>query len=116
MTYSIKHLFHIDASREKFFEAISTIKGLANWWTTDTDGNAAIGGVIQFRFAASGGPDMKVTESKPNEKVSWLTFWCQVELLRKTRPYIFWVAILAIGIIVPVQLIALLVINLQKML
>lgn len=61
------------------------------------------------------GPDEPVP-APPNEKVSWLTFWCQVELLRKTRPYIFWVAILAIGIIVPVQLIALLVINLQKML
>lgn len=60
-------------------------------------------------------PDEPVP-APPNESVSWLTFWCQVELLRKTRPYIFWFAIIAMGIIVPVQLIALIVLNLQKML
>ncbi len=71
MSHSIKHLFHINASKSKVFEALSTIKGLSNWWTTDTKGNTSIGGIIKFRFADSGGPDMKVTESWPNEKVSW---------------------------------------------
>lgn len=71
MTYSIKHLFHINASKQKVFEAISTIKGLSNWWTVETTGNTSKDGIIQFRFAASGGPDMKVTEIKSNEKVSW---------------------------------------------
>jgi uncharacterized protein YndB with AHSA1/START domain len=71
MTHSIKHLFHINASREKVFEAISTINGLSNWWTTKTSGNAAVGGTIQFRFGEMGGPDMKVTGLKQNDKVSW---------------------------------------------
>ncbi|MBL0054205.1 MAG: SRPBCC domain-containing protein [Bacteroidetes bacterium] len=62
MTHSIKHLFHIDASKEKVFEAISTINGLKNWWTVETIGNDAVGGIIQFRFAANGGPDMKVIQ------------------------------------------------------
>lgn len=71
MTYSIKHLFHINASKEKVFKALTTIEGLANWWTTDTKGSASLNGVIRFRFANSGGPDMKVTESKSDEKISW---------------------------------------------
>lgn len=70
MTHSIKHLFHINASREKVFEAVSTINGLSNWWTTKTSGNADTGGVIRFRFGEMGGPDMKVIEAK-NNKVSW---------------------------------------------
>ncbi len=71
MTYSIKHLFHINASKQKVFEAISSINGLSNWWTIQTTGNTAVGGIIQFRFATMGGMDMKVTELKPNESVAW---------------------------------------------
>lgn len=71
MSHSIKHLFHIDASKEKVFEAISTINGLKNWWTVETTGNDAVGGIIQFRFAANGGPDMKVIQRIANEKIMW---------------------------------------------
>jgi uncharacterized protein YndB with AHSA1/START domain len=71
MTYSIKHLFHINAPREKVFEAISTINGLTNWWTVETTGNASVGGVIKFRFSTNGGPDMKVTSLISKEKVTW---------------------------------------------
>jgi uncharacterized protein YndB with AHSA1/START domain len=68
---SIKHLFHINASKEKVYEAISTINGLSNWWTIKTSGDTKPGGIIQFRFGDFGGPDMKVKEVKPNELVSW---------------------------------------------
>jgi uncharacterized protein YndB with AHSA1/START domain len=71
MNYSINHLFHINASREKVFEALSTIEGLANWWTTQTSGDPALGGTLEFRFGQMGGPDMKITELKPGEKLSW---------------------------------------------
>lgn len=71
MTYSIQHLFHINASKEKVFEAISTLKGLSNWWTVETTGKTFIGGIIQFRFASSGRPYMKVADMKASEKVSW---------------------------------------------
>jgi uncharacterized protein YndB with AHSA1/START domain len=67
----IKHLFHINASREKVFEAISTINGLAGWWTTKTSGDSSVGGIIEFRFGDFGGPDMKVKEIKPSGLVSW---------------------------------------------
>jgi uncharacterized protein YndB with AHSA1/START domain len=70
MSHSIKHLFHINASREKVFKAISTIDGLANWWTAQTTGSADKGGVIQFRFG-NVGPDMKVASVKPGESIEW---------------------------------------------
>jgi uncharacterized protein YndB with AHSA1/START domain len=71
MSYTIKHLFHIASPREKVFEAISTINGLSHWWSKQTSGNEAVGGIIQFRFGEMGGPDMKVIESKSAEKLLW---------------------------------------------
>ncbi len=71
MTHAIKHLFHINASRSDVFKAISTIDGLAHWWTTQTTGSSDLGGVIQFRFGDFGGPDMKVTELIPDERIVW---------------------------------------------
>jgi uncharacterized protein YndB with AHSA1/START domain len=54
----------------KVYEALTTIDGLANWWTDDTKGSCELGGVVQFRFAV-GGFDMEVTELRPNERVTW---------------------------------------------
>jgi uncharacterized protein YndB with AHSA1/START domain len=71
MTQAIKHLFHINASKEKIFEALTTIKGLAGWWTLKTSGDTKLGGIIEFRFGDFGGPDMKVKELIPNESVTW---------------------------------------------
>ncbi len=71
MDYAIKQLFHIDVTQEKVFRAISTIEGLANWWTLQTEGNAAIGGEIQFDFGDFQGPKMRVIEASPNHTVIW---------------------------------------------
>jgi uncharacterized protein YndB with AHSA1/START domain len=57
-------------SPEKVYEALTTIDGLAGWWTDDTKGSAGVGGVIQFRFPP-GGFDMEVTELVPDKRVSW---------------------------------------------
>jgi uncharacterized protein YndB with AHSA1/START domain len=54
----------------KVYEALTTIDGLAGWWTTDTTGDAAEGGVIAFRFGP-GGFDMEVLEATPAERVRW---------------------------------------------
>lgn len=53
------------------YQAISSIEGLVNWWTSQTTGSTNPGEVIHFRFADSGGPDMKVVESKNNERIVW---------------------------------------------
>src|SRR6059058_5128554 len=70
MSHSIKHLFHINAPWPEVFKAISTIEGLANWWTNQTTGNADKNEVIQFRFG-NAGPDMKVTRLKNDESIEW---------------------------------------------
>jgi len=52
------------------YMALTTMDGLAGWWTTDTRGNGNVGGVIEFRFGA-GGIDMKVRELLPDKRVVW---------------------------------------------
>lgn len=66
----ILHRVGIRSSPEKVFEALSTVKGLSHWWSTDTTGDARVGGTLFFRFGG-GGFDMKVVESKPNDLVKW---------------------------------------------
>ncbi len=57
-------------SPEKVYEALTTVDGLASWWTRDTTGSAEVGDVLQFRFPA-GGFDMEVIEQRPPERVAW---------------------------------------------
>jgi len=66
----IKHLFHIAVPKEKVYEAITTIKGLSGWWTTQTTGECICGGIIRFRFGSQGN-DMKVISMKKDEWVQW---------------------------------------------
>jgi uncharacterized protein YndB with AHSA1/START domain len=66
----IKHLFHINAPKEKVYEAITSIKGLSKWWTTQTTGECNPGGVLHFRFGTVGN-DMKVIAMSKNEWLQW---------------------------------------------
>ena len=67
----ILHRVGATAPPEKVYDALTTRDGLAAWWTTDTQGDAAPGGTIQFRFGDTGGFDMKVLDQRPNERVEW---------------------------------------------
>lgn len=58
------------SSRDDVYKALTTIDGLSKWWTSDTQGESKVGGVIQFRFGA-GGFDMKVLELQPDKSVRW---------------------------------------------
>ena len=53
------------------YDALTTIDGLAGWWTDDTKGSTEVGDVIRFRFPPVGGFDMEVLEGRPSERVSW---------------------------------------------
>ena len=64
------------ASLDDVYKALATREGLAAWWTTNTQGESKVGGVIQFRFADAhgvelGGMDMKVLELHPAKRVLW---------------------------------------------
>ena len=56
-----------DASPEKVYEAITTVDGLAAWWTEDTKQSD---GVLQFRFL-QGGFDMEVVDTTKAERLIW---------------------------------------------
>ncbi|HEU4922164.1 MAG TPA: SRPBCC domain-containing protein [Burkholderiales bacterium] len=66
----ILHRVGIKSSLEEAYKALATRDGLAGWWTTNTQGESKVGGVLQFRFGA-GGFDMKVLELQPAERVLW---------------------------------------------
>jgi uncharacterized protein YndB with AHSA1/START domain len=57
---------------EKVYRALTTVDGLAGWWTDETTGSGELGGVLQFRFyGGRGGADMEVLELRPDERVVW---------------------------------------------
>jgi hypothetical protein len=58
------------SSLDKVYKALTTREGLAAWWTTDTQGEGKVGGVILFRFGG-GGFDMKVLELHPAKRALW---------------------------------------------
>ncbi|WP_405733982.1 SRPBCC domain-containing protein [Streptomyces sp. NBC_00028] len=66
----ILHRIGITSSPDAVYTALTTVEGLANWWTQDTEGDPGVGGVIRFRFVP-GGFDMKVLETQPTERLLW---------------------------------------------
>ena len=59
------------ATPEAVYRALTTVDGLAAWWTEDTKGDGDVGEVLQFRFPPVGGFDMEVVELRPAERVTW---------------------------------------------
>ncbi|MFJ9576886.1 SRPBCC domain-containing protein [Streptomyces sp. NPDC101191] len=66
----ILHRIGVLSAPDAVYAALTTVEGLADWWTENTEGDTGIGGVIRFRFEA-GGFDMKVLEARPDERVVW---------------------------------------------
>jgi len=72
----IVHRIGIKAPAAEVYAALSTIPGLAAWWTEETTGDPRVGGVISFVFHLEtgellGGFDMEVIELSPSDKVRW---------------------------------------------
>ncbi|PZF80493.1 SRPBCC family protein [Jiangella anatolica] len=68
----ILHRIGATTSPDTVYKALTTIDGLAGWWTTKT--SDAGDDVIRFRFATPQGEDgfdMKVLETVPGERVRW---------------------------------------------
>ncbi|KQW44019.1 polyketide cyclase [Nocardioides sp. Root1257] len=57
-------------SPEEVYEALTTVDGLAGWWTDRTTGDPDVGGTLEFRFIP-GGFDMEVIELEPAKRVHW---------------------------------------------
>lgn len=72
----IAHRVGIKAPADKVYAALTTLEGLAGWWTRDTTGRAQPGGAIDFRFRTAGGDEiggfgMEVLEQQPERRVRW---------------------------------------------
>ncbi|TDB97146.1 SRPBCC domain-containing protein [Actinomadura sp. 7K534] len=59
------------ATPDEVYRALTTVEGLAGWWTDDTRGSGGAGGRLEFRFPPIGGFDMEVVEATPAERVVW---------------------------------------------
>jgi uncharacterized protein YndB with AHSA1/START domain len=72
----IIHRIGIRSSLAKVYKALSTIEGLANWWTEEVEGDENIGGKIEFTFRSETGDIkgkmvMEVQELNPEKCVRW---------------------------------------------
>jgi uncharacterized protein YndB with AHSA1/START domain len=71
----ILHRVGIKAPQDKVYRALATREGVANWWTTDTQGDSKVGGVLKTLFTADGkvlgGFDLKIVELTPDKRVLW---------------------------------------------
>jgi uncharacterized protein YndB with AHSA1/START domain len=64
----ILHRVGITADAEEVYDALTSVEGLAAWWTTDTKGDD---GTLIFRFGDVGGFDMKILDLQPGRRVEW---------------------------------------------
>ena len=72
----IIHRVGIKAPISKVYGALSTVEGVAGWWTKQTSGSSTRGGTISVRFHAADGKEigsmnMEVIALDPNKKVHW---------------------------------------------
>ena len=67
----ILHKVDIKTNPNDTYKALTTLEGLAGWWTRTTQGDPNAGGTIRFRFGEVGGFDMKVLELEPARRVLW---------------------------------------------
>ncbi|MGA9752186.1 MAG: SRPBCC domain-containing protein [Acidobacteriota bacterium] len=70
-TYSIRHEVGIKASPEAVYGALTEVKKLAAWWTSDSRGDGSkVGGVLEFWFGDFC-QKFEVVELRPGELVRW---------------------------------------------
>ena len=71
----IIHRIGIKASPEQVYPALSTVNGVAGWWTHETTGESKVGGLLTLRFVnhgkEKGKVDLEVVELDPGKSVRW---------------------------------------------
>lgn len=66
--YAIKHYLLIKCPIEKVYESITTMQGLASWWTRQTIVNNK---TIDFRFGDTDHVQVSVIKLIPNNYIEW---------------------------------------------
>ena len=71
----IVHRVGIKAPLDEVYRALATREGVAGWWTTGTQGDSKVGGMLKLLFTSDGkeigGFDIKVLELEPRKRVLW---------------------------------------------
>jgi len=72
----IIHRIGIKSSASEVYKALSTIEGLAHWWTEEVEGDEQVGGKIVFAFRSDTGDIkgqmvMQVKELNYGKNVRW---------------------------------------------
>jgi uncharacterized protein YndB with AHSA1/START domain len=72
----IIHRIGIKSPAAQVYNALSTIDGLAHWWTQDVTGNDRVGGKLEFNFRTKAGEQlgrivMEVQALNSPDKVQW---------------------------------------------
>jgi uncharacterized protein YndB with AHSA1/START domain len=72
----IIHRVGIKAPISKVYKALSTVEGVAGWWTKETTGVSQPGGAIEVRFLSPGGKEIggmtiEVLALERDKKVHW---------------------------------------------
>jgi len=72
----IVHRIGIKAPASRVYEAVTSARGVGEWWTRDTTGSAAVGGKVDARFHHPDGREIghmefEMTTLEPNREVRW---------------------------------------------
>ncbi|MCW9097003.1 MAG: SRPBCC domain-containing protein [Ignavibacteriaceae bacterium] len=68
---AIKHLLIINSHAEIIYSAITTKRGIANWWTEQTEVGSKLGDFNTFDFGDQYHNEMKITDLVFNKRVEW---------------------------------------------
>ena len=71
MTIAVTRTITVKARPARVFEAITTSKGLAGFWTKDSVATPEIGSVARFGFGSATKLEIRVAELEPERKVLW---------------------------------------------
>src|SRR5260370_18207348 len=71
MAGPLMHTVTINGNPDEIYKAISTGKGLASFWTRESQAEPRVGSIAKFGF---GGPnlELKVAELQPGKLLRWL--------------------------------------------
>lgn len=72
MAGSMLHAVEIEAGEDAIYQALTTSKGLASFWTPQSEAEPSVGSVAVFRFA--GAPvdlKMRIDGLEPGKRVAW---------------------------------------------
>ncbi len=68
---NIKHNLLIESPTQNVYDAITTEKGLSEWWTNDTIAKPEVGFINQFKFGPAHYKKIKVSQLNGKNKVIW---------------------------------------------